>query len=136
MNAILDTSCLVSLFLKDTHHDKALRILENIVHGHSKAFIAALSLVELCGVVRRNTSEATAREVQQAMNGLIEKDLLTVVPFTASDAHDASSIAIATGLKGADAVTVQAAKKSESQLFTFDEEIKQKGKGQTAFFEQ
>ncbi len=135
MKVLLDTSCLVSFFLMDEHYSKAKNILEKIIKGEIESLISALSLVELCGVIRRNVDEGVAKEVQNKMNELIEKNLIGVVPLKISDAYKASNLAIITMLKGADAIIVQASKEYNAELFTFDEEIKKKAKGQTEFFE-
>ncbi len=135
MKVVLDTSCLVSFFLMDAHHSKAQSMLGRIVKGETEALISALSLAELCGVVRRNTDEETAKEVQSKICELVEKGLIGVVPLKVSDAYGAGEIAIMTALKGADAVVVHAAKANDSRLFTFDEEITKRAKNHVEFFE-
>ena len=135
MNLFLDTSCLVSFFLADSHSEKAHPILENIARGEISGIISALSLVELCGTVRRIANEDIAREIIREMAELIEKGMIRVIPIRNSDAFEAAELAILTALKGADALIVNAASQSRSKLATFDEEIKKKAKAAVEFYE-
>jgi len=129
MSVLLDTSCLVSLYLEDIHSSSAKAVLEMIVEGKEEGLLSALSLAELCGVIRRNTDRKTAEEVKTQIETFISSGILKVIPLRAVDAAAASMIAISTGLKGADAIIVQAAVSSGANLFTFDEEIKKKAAG-------
>lgn len=135
MDLFLDTSCVVSFFLSDAHHEKAKLVRDRILQHEIKGLISALSLAELCGVVRRNRGEAEATQVKNAIESIAEKEFLTVIPISNFDASLASDLAISTGLKGADAIIVSAAKQNETKLVTFDEEIKKKAKGIIDFYE-
>ena len=135
MNAFLDTSCLVSFFISDVHHQKAKSVIERVLEGEAQGMMSALSLAELCGAIRRNKGEAITRQVKNAMAGLTEKGLMSIIPITNSDAYAASDLAISTGLRGADAVIVNAAKQSKSKLITSDEEIKKKAGHVVEFYE-
>ena len=135
MGVFLDTSCVVSFFLSDAHHEKAKLVRDRILQHEIKGLISALSLAELCGVVRRNRGEAEATQVKNAMETIAERELLTIISISNLDASLASDIAIKTGLKGADAIIVSAAKQKETKLATFDEEIKKKAKGYVGFYE-
>jgi len=59
---------------------------------------------------------------------LIESGLIRVEELTKNRAKNAAEIAIKLGLKGSDAVYVALAKEFNTQLLTFDEEIKRKSK--------
>ncbi|MBI2176532.1 PIN domain-containing protein [Candidatus Woesearchaeota archaeon] len=135
MNVFLDTSCLVSFFIPDAHHEKAKIVRDSIFRSEIRGLVSALSLAELCGVIRRNRSEAEATEIKNAMEAIAEKELLTIIPISNLDASLASDVAIKTGLKGADAVIVNAAKQNETKLVTFDDEIKKKAKGYVEFYD-
>ena len=135
MNLFLDTSCLVSFFLVDSHSAKARPILDAIARGEISGIISALSLVELCGTVRRIANEDIAREIITETTEMIDSGIIRVMPITNNDAFDAAELAISTALKGADAVNVSAAKNSNYKLATFDEEIKKKAKGYVDFYE-
>lgn len=135
MNVFLDTSCLVSFFIPDAHHKKAKLVRNRILQNEIKGLISALSLAELCGVVRRNRGEVEAVQVKNAMETIAEKELLGIIPITNSDASLASGLAIKTGLRGADAVIVNAAQQSRSKLVTFDGEIIKKAKSVVEFYE-
>lgn len=135
MNLFLDTSCLVSFFLVDSHSAKARPILNTIARGEISGIISALSLVELCGTVRRIANEDIAREIITETTEMIDSGLIRVMPITNNDALDAAELAISTALKGADAVIANAAKQSKSKLVTFDEEIKKKAKDVVEFYE-
>lgn len=135
MNLFLDTSCLVSFFASDVHSQKAVAIMSEIVNGETQGLISALSLAELCGAIRRRTDEATAKQVKNDLTGLNEKGLISIIPVMNSDAFSASDLAISTGLKGADAIIVSAAKQNQTKLVTFDEEIMKKAKPVVEFHE-
>lgn len=134
MGVLLDTSCMVSFFIPDAHHEKAKLVRDRLFRREIQGLISALSLVELCGVVRRNRGEAEARQVKDAITGLAEKGLMSIIPIINSNAYAASDLAISTALKGADAVIVNTAKQTGSQMVTFDEEIKEKAKDQVEFY--
>ena len=136
MNLFLDTSCLVSFFLLDSHSSKARPVLEKIARGEISGIISALSLVELGGTVRRIANENIAREILSKMAEMVEKDLINVTPLRNTDAFAAAELAASIALKGADAVIVNAAKQAECELFTFDEEIKVRAKGVIKLYEQ
>ena len=135
MSVLLDTSCLVSFFISDAHHEKAKLVRNRIFRREIQGLISTLSQVELCGVIRRNKGEAEARQVKNAIDDLAEKELLSIIPLRNSDASLASAMAIKTGLKGADAVIVNTAVQTKSELVTFDEEIKKKAKSAVEFYE-
>ena len=135
MSVLLDTSCLVSFFISDAHHEKAKLVRNRIFRREIQGLISALSQVELCGVIRRNKGEAEARQVKNAMDDLAEKEVISIIPLRNSDASLASAMAIKTGLKGADAVIVNATVQTKSELVTFDEEIKEKAKSAVEFYE-
>lgn len=135
MNLFLDTSCLVSFFLVDSHSAKARPILDTLVRGEISGIISALSLVELCGTVRRIANEDIAREIMAETTEMIDSGIIRVTPISNNDAFDAAELAISTALKGADAVIVSAAKNSNCKLVTFDEEIKKKAKNEIEFYE-
>ena len=135
MNLFLDTSCLVSFFLLDSHSIKARPVLEKIAGGEISGVISALSLVELGGTVRRIANEAIAREIISKIAGMIENGLIRVVPLSNRDAFAAAEFAILTALKGADAIIAKAAEEADCELFTFDEEIKKKAKSAVEFYD-
>ncbi len=128
MNLFLDTSCLVSFFISDSNRQQAESVIRQMLKGEVQGMISALSLAELCGAVRRRTDEATAKRVKNDMAELVEKGALSIIPITNLDGSMVSDLAISTGLRGADAVIVNAAKQTGCKLFTFDEEIKKKAK--------
>lgn len=131
----LDSSCMVSFFITDQHSQKAKAEINKIVRSEIQGLISALSLVELSGVMRRNTDEATARQVKNDVMALAEKGLISIVPIRNLDAYLASDLAISTGLRGADAIIVNAAKQTSSKLLTFDDEIRKKAKSVVEFYD-
>lgn len=135
MSVFLDTSCLVSFFIPDAHHEKAKLVRDSVFRSEIHGLVSALSLAELCGVVRRNRGEEEAIQVKNAMEAIAEKKLLGIIPISNFDASLASDLAISTGLRGADAIIISAAKQTKSKLVTFDEEIRKKAKGCVEFYE-
>ena len=131
MNVLLDTSCLVSLYLYDIHHSRSLAIIEKIAQGEISGTISILTLIEFCSVIRRVTSEAKAVEAKKELDFMIKTGLLSVLSFSADDA---SALAIKTSLKCVDAIIVSTAKNAEVKLYTFDEEIKKKAYGIVDFY--
>ncbi|GEM_PF-905654 len=126
IKAVLDTSCLVSFFIQDSHSTKAKEVLEKLVNGEINGLIPAIVIAELAGVIRRNTDELTAREVLLKMRRLIENYEIKVIPISLEDTFKSSELAIAVGLKGADATIANVAIVKKAKLMTFDEEIKKK----------
>ncbi|MBI3036659.1 type II toxin-antitoxin system VapC family toxin [Candidatus Woesearchaeota archaeon] len=135
MNLFLDTSCMVSFFISDNRHQQAKSVIDKVLKGEIQGLISALSLTELCGAVRRRTDQATAKQVKNDIAGLVEKGIVNIIPITNSDAYLASDLAISTGLRGADALIVNAAKQAGCELFTFDEEMKARTEGVVELYE-
>ena len=135
MNLFLDSSCMVSFFILDAYFKKAEYVMKNIANGEIHGIISVISLAELCGAVRRRTDETTAKRVKNDVVGLVEKGMVSIIPLTNWDASMASDLAISTGLRGADAVIVSAAKQAGCELLTFDEEIKKKAKSAVEFYD-
>ncbi|MBI2144793.1 PIN domain-containing protein [Candidatus Woesearchaeota archaeon] len=135
MTLLLDTSCLVSFFISDAHHEKARVVRDRILRREIRGVISALSLVELCGVIRRNKGEAEAAQVKNIVEDIAGEEIISIIPISNPDASLASDLAVSTALKGADAVIVNAAKQTSSKLVTFDEEIKKKAAAAVEFYE-
>ena len=136
MNVVVDTCCFVSFFMKDGKYPQSLALLEKIASKQIEGIISAITFVELCGVLKRNVSEQDTQAARQKILRLISGGFLQVIPLTISDAERASDVAITTGLKGADAIIVEAAKRTNASLFTFDDELKKKARGLVTFYER
>jgi len=126
---VVDACVFISMFNKnDPNHNKAIKILEQIVDRKLKAIIPALTLPEICGAVARSLNKKIAKEIRGKIENWIESGLIRVEELTKNRAKNAAEIAIKLGLKGSDAVYVALAKEFNTQLLTFDEEIKRKSR--------
>jgi predicted nucleic acid-binding protein len=125
---VIDSCVFISAFCEaDPKHAEAQKIMEKIIEGKIKAVIPTLALPEVCGVIRRLTGSVNfANEVKKEMEKWINEGLLKVEELTKARMKESANIAIQLGVKGADAVFIQLARELNTQLMTFDEEIKRK----------
>jgi len=124
---VIDACVFISMFNEnDPNHNKAIKILEEIIDKKLKAIIPALTLPEVCGAVARSLNKKIAKEIREKIESWIESGLIHVEELTKNRAKNAAEIAIKLGLKGSDAIYVALAKEFNTQLLTFDKEIKRK----------
>lgn len=133
MKILLDTSCLISIFLEDVHHAKAVGLIQKIARGEYECIISSSSIIEFCSVIRRSANEAKALETKKQLDYMIWNGIISVVDYT--DIDDIALLAIKTSLKCVDAIIVEAAKRHNAALCTFDEEMKKKANGLVDFYQ-
>jgi predicted nucleic acid-binding protein len=80
--------------------------------------------VEVVAAIRRQTgSEKLAREVKLK---LINIETISFVVLDDKSANQAADLAAKTGVRGMDALVIQVSKEFETQLVTFDDEMREK----------
>jgi len=126
----IDSSVLVSAFVKsDEFRPKARQVMKRIFSGEYRAITSATVFVEVCGSISRRTSLDDAVAVRGQLIKWEEMNLIIYSELTARRRDEAAELAIRLGLRGMDAVVVQAAKEKNRVLITFDEEVSEKVKG-------
>jgi len=112
--------------------EKAHILFKRITSGEIHCLISGLTMVEICGAVARIANHDEAMHVYGELIKLEQRGLLEILPII--EVERASAIAIELGIKGADAVIVQTAKRNNAKLCTFDEEMIKKAKGIVEFY--
>ena len=133
MTVIVDSCVFISLFAKDKNWKKALALIELMKEGE-KIVIPSLLLPEVCGAIRRITQDRKLAEIVfETIIGWINSGIISVEELNEKRMRKAAFIAIEFGIKGGDAIFVSLAKELHGKLFTFDEKLRRKVKGEIKF---
>ncbi|MEW6360182.1 MAG: type II toxin-antitoxin system VapC family toxin [Planctomycetota bacterium] len=125
MRVVIDTNVLVSgADPKDAFHSECRPILEKLLRSEVEAVCPVLVLVEAVCVLRRRTDdEHIALRFGRSLALLPSINWLSI---TVEDAQRACALGVKSGLRGGDAIVLQAAKEWGIPLLTQDREIKKK----------
>ncbi len=128
MRLVIDSNIFVSAFdPKDVFHADCYPIIQKLLNHEIEAVCPLLVLIEVTCVIRRRTgSEPLARSVLQS---LLQWQSIEWLDITREVAQNAGAIGARTGVRGGDAVVLQAAGQYGIPLVTKDKEIQQKGSG-------
>ncbi|RLI98844.1 MAG: hypothetical protein DRP00_00905 [Candidatus Aenigmatarchaeota archaeon] len=133
MTVIVDSCVFISLFTKDKNWEKALTLIELMKEGE-KIVIPSLLLPEVCGAIGRITQDRKLAEIVfETIMGWINSGMISVEELNEKRMKKAALIAIEFGIKGGDAIFVSLAKEFHGKLFTFDEKLRRKVKGEIKF---
>jgi len=133
MTVIVDSCVFISLFAKDKNWKRALALIELMKEGE-KIVIPSLLLPEVCGAIRRITQDRKLAEIVfETIIGWINSGMISVEELNEKRMRKAALIAIEFGIKGGDAIFVSLAKELHGKLFTFDEKLRRKVKGEIKF---
>ena len=123
----LDSSVIVAaLRVQEQSHQQCLRLLKRTEEGQHTAIMPYTVLVEVAAAVKRRTgSEELARRVTRDLQSISS---LRFVELDAERANQSAGLAIASGLRGMDAVVVQVAREFEAGLVSLDEELVHKAR--------
>jgi predicted nucleic acid-binding protein len=100
--------------------------MEQVLKGEIKAVMPCSVLVEVVAAIRRRTaSEKTALEVEET---LLNVDGILFIDITHKAARDAARLAASIGVRGMDALVVQASLEHHTRLISFDEEMLRKSR--------
>jgi predicted nucleic acid-binding protein len=118
----IDSSVIVASLLEtEPRHSEALQIWEAVLTGKDVAIMPYSVLVEIAAAIRRRTgSEELATDVKAE---LLKVENVSFVVLDQKAAEDAADLAIRTGLRGMDAIVIQAALEFDTELITFDDEM-------------
>jgi len=126
----IDSSVLVSAFVKgDKFRSEARQVMKRIFSGEYRATTSATVFVEVCGSISRRTSLDNATAVREQLIKWEDMNFITYSELTVKRRNEAAELAVRLGLRGMDAIVVQAAKEKNQVLITFDEEAAEKIKG-------
>ncbi|MBU2446631.1 MAG: PIN domain-containing protein [Bacteroidetes bacterium] len=102
----------------------ASSILNTVLSGKAKAILPFSVLIEVVGAVKRRTN--SLKLSTEVKNILLECEFISFVELTKERALKSVSLSAEYGLRGMDAIVVQAARENNCELITFDKEILQK----------
>ncbi len=121
----LDSSVLVAaLRTKEKKHKICKELIRLIVEGKCEAIEPYIALVEVVAAVKRRSGsiEFAAR----VRKGLIGIRTITFTELIKQRVLDCCNIVEITGMRGMDALVVQAAKENNTSLVTLDDEMAEK----------
>lgn len=118
----IDSSVIIaSLLENEPRHHEAFQIWESVLSGKNMAVMPYSVFVEVVAAIRRRTdSEELAYEVKKE---LLNIENVSFVVLDQKAADEAAELAIQTGVRGMDALVIQAAREFETELITFDAEL-------------
>lgn len=124
----LDSSVIIAALLKqEKNYEECFKLLEKIKNGEVLALEPYTVLVEIIAAIRRRTkSKELALRIQSDIQ---ELSSFTFLDLYEENADNAAKIAAETGVRGMDAIVVQAAKENGCILISLDEEMIEKVKG-------
>lgn len=134
MQVVLDTNIWVSGFdPEDPFHAECFPLLQKIFDGRLAAACPTLVLVEtICTLFRRTRNSLLVKQIQHE---LIRRPSITWHEVSLTAARRACQLGMETGLKGGDAIILQAAKDLALPLLTKDKEIQAKAPASVQLFE-
>ena len=100
-----------------------------IFSGKYRVTTSATVFVEVCGSISRRTGLENAIAVRNQLIKWESMGLVTYGELTARRRDEAAELAVRLGLRGMDAIVVQAAKEKNRVLITFDDEVAERVKG-------
>ena len=118
----LDSSVFIAaLRPTESFHDQCHRLFERVIGGQYEVFVPYSVLVEVVAAAfRRTGSRQFARTVHAQLLQIASIHFLDLVKSRASQACE---LAMASGLRGMDALVLQVAKEMGTTLVTLDEEF-------------
>lgn len=134
MKILLDTSVLVSFFIRDAHSEKAELIFTKIFNCELEAFTTRLVLAEMCGVLSRNAGIENAQHAFSKADEWVLRGITKVVSETPIAGKVACGLALKYAVKGADAMIAALTLQSNLKLATFDDELKNRLKNKIDFY--
>ena len=123
----LDSSVIVAaLREQEEKHEICKRLLERVKNGEFIALESYTVLVEVVAAIKRRTgSEHLAERVKSGLENIDSINFLDLISIRADDAAD---IAKETGVRGMDAIVIQAAKEFGSPLVSLDMEMTERSR--------
>jgi len=123
----LDSSVIVAALREhEEKHEVCKRLLERVKNGEFIALESYTVLVEVVAAIKRRTgSEHLAERVKSGLENIDSIKFLDLISIRADDAAD---IAKETGVRGMDAIVIQAAKEFGSPLVSLDMEMTERSR--------
>ena len=127
MQVTIDSSVIVASLKKDEERHKICRrIMEKVKNGDFIAIESYIVLVEVVAAIKRRTGSAElAEKIRVALEVM---DTIYFLELTKSRATEAVEIAEQIGVRGMDAIIVQAARENGTTLITLDREMAERAK--------
>ncbi len=125
MLLVVDSSVFVAAFRpQETRHDEARSLLISLRSGENAADCPLTVLLEVGAAIRRRTGSLEV--ATRAVNLLRSVDHLRFSPFDGPSGASALNVAMATALRGMDAIVVARALDLRAPLASFDVEMLQR----------
>jgi len=134
VQVVVDSNILISaLDPQDQFHAECFPLFSRLLEQEIRALCPAFVLVETTCVLRRRTKNP--QFAWEAYQDLLRLASITWMPLPLETAVRACQLGIETGLKGGDAIVLQAAVESGIPLLTKDREIHAKAPATVQLFE-
>jgi len=123
----LDSSVIIaSIREQEPKHKECKKLMESVVSGENTVVVPYTVLIEVTSAIRRRTGSKNLAEIVRT--NMESMDSIYFVELVKSDAREAAGISAETGVKGMDAIVIQAAKSNSSYLVTLDGEMERLAK--------
>ena len=124
---VVDASVYVAgLRRHDRHYPRARAWFDDRAEAGDSLVAPNLLVAELAATVRRLTGSRKA--ARRAVSELLEDGLIHLEPLTEERGRQAASVAVAAGVRGADAVYLALAVELGAKLVTLDRQLLERGK--------
>ncbi|MBI2547014.1 MAG: PIN domain-containing protein [Candidatus Aenigmarchaeota archaeon] len=135
MRVTIDSSFFVSLLLNgEKNHKKAAEIFRELIMKDCEKFTSYLALPEVVGAIRRRTNSANlAYMAEETLKSWIG-NMISFKELTSDRIFSAVEATVKFEIRGADAIFVSLNEETDSELLTFDDELKKKIKGKVRLF--
>jgi predicted nucleic acid-binding protein len=121
----IDSSVIVAYLINEIEHNQtASSVWDRIFNNGTIVFIPVTVLSEVVSAVRRRTGSITFSDAVKKL--LISSHHFRLIDINLERSIKSAEIAIQYGLRGMDSIVVQVSEEYETELITFDNEIKEK----------
>lgn len=124
-NLTVDSSVIVAYLINENEYSQTASVVwDRIFTNGTIVFIPVTVLSEVVSAVRRRTNSITFSEAVKEL--LISSHHFRLIDINLERSIKSAQIAIKYGLRGMDSIIVQVSEEYETELITFDNEIKEK----------
>jgi len=123
----IDSSVIVAALLdREKKHNECRNLLEKVKNGEYIAIEPYIVLVEIVAAIKRRTGSSYLAE--RVKEDLCDINSIVFLDIVSTRAHQAADIAKEIGVRGMDAIVIQAAKEFNAPLVSLDREMLERSK--------
>ncbi len=123
----IDSSVVVAALLDiEKKHNECRNLLEKVKNGEYIAIEPYIVLVEIVAAIKRRTGSSYLAE--RVKEDLCDINSIVFLDIVSTRAHQAADIAKEIGVRGMDAIVIQAAREFNAPLVSLDKEMLERSK--------